>query len=135
MRQIIFSVFILLTVTGCATSLPEDELAHTRERVEHYLINEAMTQSEMNILSQYMLQLANMEKYLIEFRIWNQPGYEKIEKAFMADCKAWDKRAEAEEQKPSEFEGGSMAPCDHNLRMTFFVQKRIAELKNKWLKK
>ncbi|MBE6399189.1 MAG: hypothetical protein E7041_03490 [Lentisphaerae bacterium] len=98
-------------------------------------MNNAMTQSEINILSQYMLQLANMEKYLIEFRIWNQHGYEKIEKAFMADCKAWDKRAEAEEQKPSEFEGGSMAPCDHNLRMTFFVQKRIEELKNKWQKK
>ena len=31
-----------------------------------------------------------------------------------------------------EFEGGSMAPCDHNLRMTFFIQTRIKELKNKW---
>ena len=52
----------------------------------------------------------------------------------MADCEAWEKRAEAEAQKPSEFEGGSMAPCDHNLRMTFFIQKRIKELKNKWKK-
>ena len=135
MKQIIFSTLILLTVTGCATRLPEDELRMTRKRMEHHLINNAMTQSEMNILSQYMLQLANMEKYLIEFRIWNQTGYEKIEKAFMADCKAWDKRAEVEEQKPSEFEGGSMAPCDHNLRMTFFIQKRIKELKNKWQNK
>ena len=135
MKQIIFSVLILLTATGCISRLPEDELLLTRGRLEHYLTNDAMTQSEMTILSQYMLQLANMEKYLIEFRIWNQPGYEKIEKAFMADCKAWDKRAEAEEQKPSEFEGGSMAPCDHNLRMTFFVQKRIEELRTKWRQK
>ena len=52
----------------------------------------------------------------------------------MADCEAWEKRAEAEAQKPSEFEGGSMAPCDHNLRMTFFIQKHIKELKNKWKK-
>lgn len=135
MKQIIFSFLILMTATGCISRLPEDELLLTRERLEHYLTNDAMTQSEMTILSQYMLQLANMEKYLIEFRIWNQPGYEKIEKAFMADCEAWEKRAEAEAQKPSEFEGGSMAPCDHNLRMTFFVQKRIEELRAKWRKK
>jgi len=93
MKTIIFSTLILLTVTGCAPRLPEDELSSTRNCLEHYLMNNAMTQSEINILSQYMLQLANMEKYLIEFRIWNQHGYEKIEKAFMADCKAWDKRA------------------------------------------
>lgn len=134
MKQIIFSVLILLTATGCVSRLPEDELAHTRERLEHYLMNDAMTQSEMNILSQYMVELANMERHLLEYRIWNQSNYDKIEKAFMADCEAWEKRAEAEAQKTSEFEGGSMAPCDHNLRMTFFIQKRIKELKNKWKK-
>jgi hypothetical protein len=104
----------------------------TRNRLEHHLINNAMTQSEMNILSQYMLQLANMEKYLIGFRIWNQTGYEKIEKEFMADCEAWEKRADAEAKKPSEFESGSMAPTDHNLRMSDFVEKRIEQLKLKW---
>ena len=135
MKTIIFSVLILLTVTGCATRLPEDELARSRNRLEHYLMNNATTQSELNILSQNMVELANMERHLLEYRIWNQPGYEKIEKAFMADCEAWEKRAEAEAQKPSEFEGGSMAPCDHNLRMTFFVQKRIEELRAKWRKK
>ncbi len=135
MKQIVFSVLILLTVTGCVSRLPEDELRSTRNRLEDYLWNDAMIQSEMNILSQYMLQLANMEKYLLKYRIWNQTGYEKIEKAFMADCEAWEKRAEAEAQKPSEFEGGSMAPCDHNLRMTFFVQKRIEELRTKWRQK
>ena len=135
MRQIIFSVFILLTATGCVSRLPEDELLLTRGRLEHYLTNDAMTQSEMTILSQYMLQLANMEKYLIEFRIWNQPGYEKIEKAFMADCKAWDKRAEAEEQKPSQYKGGSLEPTDHNLRMTGLIEKRIEELRTKWRQK
>ncbi|MBR7130975.1 MAG: hypothetical protein IKC82_03170 [Lentisphaeria bacterium] len=135
MKQIIFSVLILLTVTGCVSRLPEDELRSTRNRLEDYLWNDAMTQSEMNILSQYMLQLANMEKYLLEYRIWNQTGYEKIEKEFLADCKAWEKRADAEAQKPSEFEGGSMAPCDHNLQMASFIEKRIEELKTKWKKK
>ena len=135
MKQIIFSALILLTVTGCASRLPEDELSQSRKRLQNYLINDAMTQSEMTILSEYMLQLAGMEKYMIEYRIWNQPNYEKIEKSFSADCKAWEKRAEAEAKKPSEYEGGSMAPCDHNLRMTWFVEKRIAELKSKWMQK
>ena len=51
-----------------------------------------MTQSEINILSQYMVELANMERHLLEYRIWNQPNYDKIEKAFTADCEAWEKR-------------------------------------------
>ena len=135
MKQIIFSFLILLTVTGCVSRLPEEELNSTRGRLKHYLINEAMTQSEMTILSQYMLQLANMEKYMIEYRIWNQSNYDKIEKSFTANCEAWEKQADAEAKKPSEFEGGSMAPCDHNLRMTGFIEKRIEELKTKWRKK
>ena len=135
MKTIIFSTMILLTVTGCATRLPEDELSSTRNRLEHYLINNAMTQSEMNILSQNMVELANMERYWLEYRIWNQSNYDQIEKAFTADCKAWEKRADAEAKKPSEFEGGSMAPCDHNLRMTGFIEKRIEELRNKWRQK
>ena len=125
----------MLTVTGCATRLPEDELRSTRTRLEHYLINNAMTQSEMTILSQYMMQLANMEKYFLEYRIWNQPNYDKIEKVFSADCEAWEKRADAEAKKPSEFEGGSMAPMEHNLRMTGFIGKRIEELRTKWRQK
>ena len=135
MKQIIFSTLILLTVTGCATRLPEDELRLTRNRLEHYLTNNAMTQSEMNILSQNMVILADMERYWLEYRIWNQSNYDKIEKSFMADCEAWEKRADAEAQKPSEFEGGSMAPTDHNLRMTGFIEKRIDELKTKWRQK
>ena len=125
----------MLTVTGCATRLPEDELARSRNRLERYLMTDAMTQSEINILSQYMVELANMEWHLLEYRIRNQSNYDQIEKAFTADCEAWEKRAEAEEQKPSEFEGGSMAPMDHNLRMTGFIEKRIEELRTKWRKK
>ena len=135
MKQIIFSVLILLTVTGCATRLPEDELTHSRNRLERYLMTDAMTQSEINILSQYMVELANIERHLLEYRIWNQSNYDKLEKAFTADCEAWEKRTDAKAKKPSEFEGGSMAPCDHNLRMTGFIEKRIEELRNKWRKK
>ena len=87
----------------------------------------------MTILSSYELNLAFMEHYLTEYRIWNQPGYKEIEKQFMEDCERWRKELETESQKPSEFEGGSLAPMDHNLRMTQFVQKRIDELKTKWL--
>ena len=132
MKQIIFSVLILLTVTGCATRLPEDELSSTRNRLEHYLMNNATTQSELNILSQNMVELANMERHLLEYRIWNQPNYDKIEKSFIADCEAWEKRADAEAKKPSQYKGGSLEPTDHNLRMTGFIEKRIEELRNKW---
>ena len=51
MKQIIFSVAILLTVTGCATRLPEDDLSETRGKLQHYLMNDARTQSEMNLVS------------------------------------------------------------------------------------
>ena len=135
MKTILFSALILLTATGCAVRLPEDDLRQSRGNLEHYLLNDARTQSEMNFVSSYMVQLANMEKYLIEYRIWNQSNYDKIEKAFTADCEAWEKRADAEAKKPSGFEGGSMAPCDHNLRMTGFIEKRIEELRTKWRKK
>ena len=135
MKTIIFSTLLLLTVTGCATRLPEDELKSTRTRLEHYLINNAMTQSEMTILSQYMVQLANMEKYLLEYRIWNQSNCDQIEKSFTADCEAWEKRADAESKKPSRYKGGSLEPTDHNLRMTGFIEKRIEELRTKWRQK
>lgn len=135
MKQIIFSAVILLAAAGCTCRLPEDELSATREKLEHYMQHDAMTQSEMTIMSEYMLQLANMEKHMIEYRIWNQNNYGKIEKAFIEDCKEWEKLADAEARKPGRFEGGSLAPCDHNLRMTGFVQERIDELKTKWRKK
>ena len=132
MKQIIFSVVILLAVTGCTTRLPEDDLRETRGKLMHYVINDVMTQSEMNLVSSYLVQLANMEKYLIEYRIGNQANYGRIEKEFNADCEAWEKHAEAENQKPSQYEGGSLAPMDHNLRMTGFIEKRIHELRTKW---
>ena len=125
----------MLTVTGCATRLPEDELAHSRNRLERYLMTDAMTQSEINILSQYMVELANMERHLLEYRIWNQSNYDQIEKAFTADCEAWEKRADAEAKKPSPYKGGSAEPMEHNLRMTGFIEKRIEELRTKWRQK
>ena len=98
-------------------------------------MTDAMTQSEINILSQYMVELANMERHLLEYRIWNQSNYDQIEKSFPADCEAWEKLADAEAKKPSRFEGGSMAPMEHNLRMTGFIEKRIEELRTKWRQK
>ncbi len=133
MKKSIFAALALLALTGCATRLPEDELRLTRERLDKYLFNEGnLTQSEMTILSEYLLRLARMEQYMIEYRIWNQPGYNKIEKQFMADCERWNKKLEEEGRKPSEYAGGSMEPMDRNLRMTDLVRKRIDELKTKW---
>ena len=136
MKKSIFAAIALFALTGCATRLPEDELRMTRERLDKYLINEEnLTQSEMTILSEYELKLACMECYLIEYRIWNQPGYEKIEKQFMADCELFEKKLKAEREKPSDYAGGSMEPMDRNLRMLGLIQKRIDELKTKWLAK
>ena len=136
MKKSIFAALALLALTGCATRLPEDELRMSRERLDKYLFNEEnLTQSEMTILSEYELKLACMECYLIEYRIWNQPGYSKIEKQFMADCKLFEKKLKAEREKPSDYAGGSMEPMDRNLRMLGLIQKRIDELKTKWLAK
>ena len=133
MKKSIFAALALLTLTGCATRLPEEELRLTRERLDKYLCNkESLTQSEMTIMSEYLLRLARMEQYMIEYRIWNQPGYDKIEKQFMSDCERWNKKLEEEGRKPSEYAGGSMEPMDRNLRMTDLVRKRIDELKTKW---
>lgn len=133
MKKSIFAALALLTLTGCATRLPEEELRLTRERLDKYLFNEEnLTQSEMTIMSEYLLRLARMEQYMIEYRIWNQPGYDKIEKQFMSDCERWNKKLEEEGRKPSEYAGGSMEPMDRNLRMTDLVRKRIDELKTKW---
>ena len=136
MKKSIFAALALLALTGCATRLPEEELRLTRERLDKYLFNEEnLTQSEMTILSEYLLRLARMEQYMIEYRIWNQPGYDKIEKKFMEDCEHWDKKLEEEGKMPSVYAGGSMEPCDRNLKLVDFVQKRIDELKTKWLAK
>ena len=90
----------LLVLTGCSSRLPEEELRQARERIDRYLFNEeTLTQSEMTILSSYELNLAFMEHYLTEYRIWNQPGYDKIEKQFMADCELWNKKLEEDEAK------------------------------------
>ena len=133
MKKSIFAALALLALTGCATRLPEEELRLTRERLDKYLFNEeSLTQSEMTIMSEYLLRLARMEQYMIEYRIWNQPGYDKIENQFMTDCERWNKKLEEEGRKPSEYAGGSMEPMDRNLRMTDLVRKRIDELKTKW---
>ena len=136
MKKSILAALALFTLTGCALRPPEEELRLTRERLDKYLFSEEnLTQSEMTIMSEYLLALARMEQYMIEYRIWNQPGYAKIEKQFLADCARWDKKLEEELRKPSEYAGGSMEPMDRNLRVTDLVRKRIDELKTKWLAK
>ena len=113
----------------------QGELRDARSKLNHYLVNEAMTQSEMTTLSEFQLHLAQMELYHVRYTIWNQENYESIEVEFQKDEQRWEEDLKKEQEKPSEFEGGSMAPMDHNMRMTAFVEKRINELKLKWIKK
>ena len=113
----------------------QDELRDARNKLEHYMLNDAMTQGEMTTLSEFQLSLAQMELYHVRYTIWNQENYESIEADFQKDEQRWEEELKKEQEKPSEFEGGSMAPMDHNMRMTAFVEKRINELKLKWIKK
>ena len=113
----------------------QEELRDARNKLEHYMLNDAMTQGEMTTLSEFQLHLAQMELYHVRYTIWNQSNYEKIESEFQKDEQRWEENLKKEQNKPSEFEGGSMAPMDHNMRMTAFVEKRINELKLKWIKK
>jgi hypothetical protein len=99
------------------------------------MLNDAMTQGEMTTLSEFQLHLAQMELYHVRYIIWNQENYESIEVEFQKDEQRWEENLKKEQAKPSEFEDGSMAPMDHNMRMTAFVEKRINELKLKWIKK
>ena len=122
-----------LLLAGCAARLPEEDLCLARARLDKCLDN-VSTQSEMNIISADIYALARMERFWIEFRIWNQPGYDKIEKAYMKDRGEWERKAKAEAEKPSPYEGGTLAPYELNRRMEYFEQRRIDELKAKWRK-
>ena len=113
----------------------QGELRDARSKLEHYMLNDAMTQGEMTTLSEFQLHLAQMELYHVRYTVWNQENYESIEVEFQKDEQRWEEDLKKEQEKPSEFEGGSMAPMDHNMRMTAFVEKRINELKLKWIKK
>ena len=42
----------------------QGELRDARNKLNHYLLNEAMTQSEMTTLSEFQLHLAQMELYM-----------------------------------------------------------------------
>lgn len=125
--------------SGCTCVKPnqgiQGELRHTRKKLKFYMTNEAITIGEMTTLSEFQFHLAQIELYHVRYTIWNQKNYEKIEADFQKDEQAWEQRFKDEQEKTSEFEGGSMAPMDLNMRMTAFIEKRISELKAKWLKK
>ena len=74
MMKEIFAALALLALTGCTTRLPEEELRLTRERLDNYWRNRNLTQTEMTRWSADELELAEMERYIIEYRIQNQPG-------------------------------------------------------------
>ena len=107
----------------------QGELRGARMKLE---ANYTGTQTEMTMVSEFQLNLALMELNHVRYTICNQSNYGKIEVVFMKDEQAWEQRFKKEQEKPSEFESGSMAPMDHNMRTTAFVEKRIAELKAKW---
>ena len=110
----------------------QGELQATRQKLD---ANYTGSQSEMTFVSECQLALAQMELDHLNFSIWNQRNFNKIEAEFQNDVKNWEDKLQKEMSVPSEFEGGSFAPMDHNIRMTSLVEKRINELKRKWCKK
>ena len=134
---VIWACAIPLMVAGLTggCSFPEQNqdiqstLREARVKLES---NYTGPQSEMTVVSQFQLQLAMMELYHVRYSIWNRSDYGKIEAGFRKDEQIWKQAFKKEQEKPSEFEGGSLAPMDHNLRMTAFIEKRIAELKSRW---
>ena len=107
----------------------QEELRNARTKLDDCYTG---SQSEMTMVAGFQLALAQMELDHVRYTIWNQSNYGKIEAAFHKDEEAWERRVKAEMEKPSEFEGGSMAPMDNNQRMTALIEGRIAELKEKW---
>ena len=130
------ALMITALVSGCATPDKnlgiQGELRDARMKLE---ANYTGTQTEMTMVSEFQLNLALMELNHVRYTICNQSNYGKIEEDFLKDEQAWEQCFKKEQKKPSEFEGGSMAPMDLNMRMTAFIEKRISELKAKWLKK
>ena len=110
----------------------QEELRNARTKLDDCYTG---SQSEMTLVSGFQLALAQMELEHIRYTIWNQSNYGKIEAAFLKDEETWERRLKAEMEKPSEFEGGSIAPMDNNQRMTALIVDRIAELKEKWCEK
>ena len=130
------ALFSVATVTGCTHTEQnlgiQGELRNARMKLKATYTG---PQSEMSMVSGFQLQLALMELYHLRYTIWNQSNYSKIEADFQKNEEAWEQLYKKEQEKPSEFEGGSMAPMDHNLRMVAFIEKRIAELKSNWCEK
>ncbi|MBO5992486.1 MAG: hypothetical protein J6R00_12650, partial [Lentisphaeria bacterium] len=131
----VYGIPLLLAVSACGCAGTKhkpgvgDILREARVKLD---ANYTGTQSEMTIISQFQLQLATMELYYARYAVWNRSDYGKIEADFLKDEELWEQELKKEQKKPSEFEGGSLAPMDHNLRMTSFIEKRVAELKSKW---
>lgn len=105
------------------------ELSQTRIGLKQHYTG---TQTEMTMISDFQLALAQMELEHVRYTICNQANYGKIEADFQKDEMVWEKCFKEEMAKTSEFAGGSAAPMEYNIRLTAFVVKRIVELKEKW---
>lgn len=130
------ALMITTLVSGCTSSDKnlgiQGELRDARLKLD---ANYTGTQTEMTMVSEFQLNLARMELSHLRYLIVNQGDYGKIEVDFQKDEQAWEQHFKDEQEKTSEFAGGSMAPMDHNMRMIDFIESRIIELKAKWLKK
>lgn len=88
----------------------QGELRDARNKLNHYLVNEAMTQSEMTTLSEFQLHLAQMELYHVRYTIWNQENYESIEVEFQKDEQRWEEDLKKEQENRPNLRVGAWLP-------------------------
>ena len=88
----------------------QGELRDARNKLNHYLVNEAMTQSEMTTLSKFQLHLAQMELYHVRYTIWNQENYESIEVEFQKDEQRWEEDLKKEQENRPNLRVGAWLP-------------------------
>lgn len=111
----------------------EQTLEFSLEKLEKELDeNGDFRQAHLNTLSGYLLGIATMQCDWAGLEICNRDDYGKIEAEYLKEDKAWDRAFHAEQAKPSEFEGGSMAPFDSNMRLYSLLRERLKILNKKY---
>lgn len=130
----IFGVLVNCDSKEEATSEPtmsiEETLAFAQENIARELFdNYTFNQASLTTAANFLFTVSEMQIYWFKLRkIWNAPNYGKIERDYIINSQEWEKKYEDAQKTPSEFEGGSLAPMDTNMRLNNLLQERLLEL-------
>ncbi|MDD3663243.1 MAG: hypothetical protein PHT84_05270 [Candidatus Pacebacteria bacterium] len=114
----------------------EQVLDLSRKKLEKELMeNGDFSQTHLNTLSGYLREITYMQCYWIGLEICNSDYYSKIEPEYLKEYESWHQAFHAEDEKPSEYEGGTMAPLDCNMRLYGLLCERLNTLNTKYRKR